>query len=59
VVNDVEIKVSEVALWLRCDGLDRVGAGKLAFMLQYWALWGVLPREDEVVEGAILPEDLN
>jgi hypothetical protein len=58
VVNEVEIKAGDFTLWLRCDGLDPVGAGKLAFVL-YWALWGVLPREDEIKDGAILPEDLN
>jgi hypothetical protein len=59
VVNEVKIKASDLTLWLQCDGFDRIGAGKLAFVLQYWSLWGKLPREDEIKDGAILPEDLN
>jgi hypothetical protein len=55
VVDEVEIKVGDFTLWLRCDGLDREGAGRLAFVLQYWSLWGKLPRPDEVSDGAILP----
>jgi hypothetical protein len=34
-VNDVEIKAGEFTLWLRCDGLDRAGAGKVAFVLEF------------------------
>lgn len=56
--NDVEIKAGEFTLWLRCDGLDRAGAGKVAFVLQYWSLWGKLPKQADVVLG-VLPSDLN
>lgn len=58
-MDDVRIKAGNFTLWLGCDGLSRAGAAKLAFVLQYWALWGKLPRLDEIGSGAILPEDLN
>jgi hypothetical protein len=58
VVNDVEIKAGKFTLWLQCDGLDRGGAGRLAFVLQYWSLWGCLPKAEDVNVG-MLPENLN
>jgi hypothetical protein len=58
VVNDVEIKAGDFTLWLWCDELDRGGAGRLAFVLQYWSLWGVLPKPEDVSVG-MLPENLN
>jgi hypothetical protein len=61
VVNEVEIRAGDFTLWLRCDGIDRLGAGELAFVLQFWSLWGCLPGRDDVVGGAVLVgcEDLT
>ncbi len=56
-VNEVEIKAGCFTLWVQCDGLDRVGASRLAFVLQYWSLWGKLPEPDDVIAGT-LPSDL-
>jgi hypothetical protein len=55
----VQFRVGEFTLFLSCDGLDRTGAGELAFVLQYWSQWGCLPKQNEIVGGAILPSDLN
>ena len=48
-VNRVQIRAGDFTLYLDCDGLDRVGAGKLAFVLEYWSNWGRLPRVENVV----------
>ena len=55
-INDVDITAGDFTLYLRCDGLDKEGAAKLAFRLLYWSHWGELPSKDEVKIGAILPE---
>lgn len=56
-VNDVQIKAGDF-MRLQCDGLDRAGAGQLAFVLQYWSLWGKLPKQEDLMVGA-LPNELN
>jgi hypothetical protein len=58
-INEVQFKAGEFTIYLSCDGLDRVGAGKLAFVLQFWSLFGRMPKQHDIVSGAILPADLN
>ncbi len=57
-VKKVQVRVGYFTLWLECDGLDRVEAGKLAFVLQYWSLWGRLPKQEDIVLGT-LPNEVN
>jgi hypothetical protein len=58
VVNQVNIRTGTFTLCLDCDGLDRGGAARLAFILQYWSLWGCLPELEDAINGA-LPSDLS
>lgn len=48
---NAEIKAGDFTLWLRCDGLDRAAAGQVAFVLQYWSLWGKLPKQEDVIRA--------
>ena len=56
-LNDVEIVAGDFTLYLRCDGLDKHGAAKLAFELLFWSQWGSLPDKEEVEIRVILPPD--